>query len=477
MIQSEQILEYIDGLLDPDAEQALFDAMALQPELRSALRQFITIAEAVRADREAYTPPADVEHALMNGLGLASMLPYAEAAAGVGWRAGLFSFVGKFWGMMLSFLLGVLLAGSVVVYLADSPAWPEQHAAGVNASGPTDGQTAAAGPDAVATQSSGAAAAEPHGGVHGNTSAADMRSANTSDLQAGSNARLDNDVVGNRLSSSTRSGGGNARGDGRGSGRRSSGANQSGLYGAAGAERHAMNGDGYGGDATLLPDITASAPVASSADAAMQAHAVTPVDARAVALPPARAEAVGLFASHVPNGFLQISSLADGPAGEGAGMFALEARGNLGGAFSPNAARRTTSSTDNLMLGFLGYPSESFAVGLELGKESYDQTLYYYDEDTLQIEQRPSYMWLGATGRLYIGAIVPDGAEAFLQGTLAYSTGGPIVRFRIGGQMPLSPAFDLMVGLETSGLIYTFRDQQFISGRWGATGGVQWKPW
>ena len=35
MMESEHILEFIDGSLDEDVEQQLFDAMARQPELRT----------------------------------------------------------------------------------------------------------------------------------------------------------------------------------------------------------------------------------------------------------------------------------------------------------------------------------------------------------------------------------------------------------------------------------------------------------
>ena len=93
MTQSEAILEYIDGTLDHDAEQALFDSMARHPELRSTLRQFISIGSAVHADREAYAPPAHVEQALLAGLGLVPSSTGAVAASSatgslLGWFGG-----------------------------------------------------------------------------------------------------------------------------------------------------------------------------------------------------------------------------------------------------------------------------------------------------------------------------------------------------------------------------------------------------
>ncbi|MEP7219135.1 MAG: hypothetical protein ABI876_09475, partial [Bacteroidota bacterium] len=119
MTQSEAILEYIDGTLGHDAEQHLFESMARQPDLRSTLRQFISIGQAVHADREAYAPPAYVEHALLSGLGIppiASSMASAAAGAGLMARMGLSGW--RIWGMVASFILGALLAGGTV-YMAN----------------------------------------------------------------------------------------------------------------------------------------------------------------------------------------------------------------------------------------------------------------------------------------------------------------------------------------------------------------------
>ncbi len=78
MNKSDLILEFIDGTLDAGREQRLFEQMAGHPELRAELRQYVMIGDAVRADREAYMPPADVERRLLGGLGV---LPFLRAQA------------------------------------------------------------------------------------------------------------------------------------------------------------------------------------------------------------------------------------------------------------------------------------------------------------------------------------------------------------------------------------------------------------
>ena len=119
MTQSELILEYIDGTLDGGAEQTLFEDMVQHPELRSELRQYISIGEAVRADREAFAPPAHIERSLMAGLGLSPLAgtiggggasAVATGAAGVAAKVGMV----KLWSLVTGFVIGVLLAGTTV---------------------------------------------------------------------------------------------------------------------------------------------------------------------------------------------------------------------------------------------------------------------------------------------------------------------------------------------------------------------------
>ncbi len=478
MIQNEQILEYIDGLLDPDAEQTLFDAMARQPELRSALRQFIAIGDAVRSDREAYTPPSDVERALMNDLGLRNLAPYGGAPAVSGAISRLSSFGGRFWGMMLSFLLGALLAGSTVAYVMNDPS-------GTRIMAERDAPSAAG--DAAPGASSGGAASQgnPAGGrapgavAQAGGGMADIPSRTDGAAGVNGNGAGGTDPA---APSSTQGNGGGSAGQRLRSSRTASGTYRSeGALGGGPDNRRQGGGGSLGasGPATVPPPPSlADTPSDASGSGLGALPDVTPVRprtaSRSVEMP--RENAMEDAPPRAPQEPVQLLQEPDG-AGDRTRSITLEARLNLGGAYTPNNALRSPSPTDDLMGAILFHPANSFAVGLELGKESYDQTLYSVSADTLQVEQRPSYLWFGATGRLYLGELPFNGIETFLQGTAAYSTGGPVLRLRLGGRMPLAPAWDVTFGLETAGLIYTFQDRQSVSGRWGISGGVQWMLW
>lgn len=488
MIQNEQILEYIDGLLGPDAEQALFDAMARQPELRSALRQFISIGDAVRSDREAYTPPSDVERALMNDLGLGNLAPYAGAPAVSGAIARLSSFGGRFWGMMMSFLLGALLAGSTVVYVmsdraddriaaersapsATGDAAPGDAAPGGAAPGDAESEGKSAdsrAPGVVPQSGGGMADASPvaDDAVRMNATAINGNREGGTGLASSSSRRNGERPAGQRLGSS-RSGSGTYHSDGA-------------LGGGSDNRRQGGGGplDASGSAIVSQPPALADTPSGASGSGMASRPDVTPVQPRNMGrraeIP--RDNVMEDMPARVPQEPVDLVPEPDG-AGDRTRSITLEARLNLGGAYNPNNALRSPSPTDDLMGSLLFHPSNSFALGLEIGKESYDQTLYSVSTDTLQVEQRPSYLWFGATGRLYLGELPFNGIETFVQGTAAYSTGGPVMRLRLGGRMPLAPAWDVTFGVETAGLIYTFQDRQSVSGRWGITGGVQWMIW
>lgn len=476
MIQNEQILEYIDGLLGPDAEQALFDAMARQPELRSALRQFISIGDAIRSDREAYTPPSDVERALMNNLGLGNLAPYAGAPAVSGAISRLSSFGSRFWGMMMSFLLGALLAGSTAVYVmsdtadnrivagreapdAAGDAVPGRVAPGGAASErmPADKRSPGAVPQSGAAMADASGDGDEAAGMNGNT-------AGTANAPSGGGN-------GERLAEyRTRSGRSNASST-------ASGAYRSDRTLGGGSDNRRRGGGGASAPATVSqPPALADRSDGNSGIAPLPD--VTPVQPRQTdqraEIP--RESLMDDAPSRAPQEPLPLAPEPDGDA-DHTRSITLEARLNLGGAYNPNNALRNPSPTDDLMGAVFFHPTNSFALGLELGKESYDQTLYSVSTDTLQVEQRPSYLWFGATGRLYLGELPFNNIETFVQGTAAYSTGGPVVRLRLGGRMPVSPAWDVTFGLETAGLIYTFQDRQSVSGRWGISGGVQWTLW
>lgn len=111
MTQSELILEYLDGSLDPAVEQELFEMLAGHPELRTTLRGYVQIGEAVRGDREAFTPPVATEAALMGRLGF-GVVPSSGVARKGGWFAGLLR--SRPFGLASAFIIGVLLTAGAL---------------------------------------------------------------------------------------------------------------------------------------------------------------------------------------------------------------------------------------------------------------------------------------------------------------------------------------------------------------------------
>lgn len=74
MRRSDLLLEFLDGTLEDGAEQRLFDELAARPEFREELRSHFAISAAVHADREAFSPPGEVEQQLFAGLGLLPLI-------------------------------------------------------------------------------------------------------------------------------------------------------------------------------------------------------------------------------------------------------------------------------------------------------------------------------------------------------------------------------------------------------------------
>lgn len=465
MTQTEQILEYIDGMLDPHAEQTLFDAMARQPELRSALRQFIAIGDAVRADREAYTPPAHVERSLMSGLGMEPGLaaPVAGAVAGTGLFARLTSLGGRLLGMVVAFLLGALLAGGTV-YLMMQPSPTADVMAGNRAA--VQRNTDAGGPAGSDKGSSGGAVPQAGGGTGGNDADAG-HGTNTVGTETFSGREDVAEAAGSRLNDHIM--------NGRARSRESATALHSGDDGVR--DRSGAGGRGSLPDGNL-PRSEDRRMVEDGGEISdgMAVREIEPAMLRPVPVlrEELQAAPAELVPQSAPENLQEPVPFGGEDAAANDGVLAVELRRNFGGTFNPNQARRSTPAFDNWMFGMMVRPSELFSFGIEAGHESFDQTLYYSDDDTLQVEQRPSFVWVGVAGRLRVAELPLADADAFLQGTVAYSTGGPVVRMRLAGQMPLAGGLDAIAGLETSALVYTFRNQYALSGRWGFTTGVMW---
>lgn len=486
MTQTELILEYIDGMLDSDAEQGLFDAMARHPELRSALRQFIVIGDAVRADREAYTPPAHVERALMAGLDIGtSYAPAAAATAagGMGLLGRLSALGGRFLSVIAAFLLGALLAGGIVLMLDGGDETGTIATESARNRGADNGTIA----DARRNTESGGTAPDdvPQMGqnAQNRNSPSPSSSATSSEGRAADGASPVRDgreapalrstaassperVMMNSSSSNTRS-------------RQSRHSSSSGVDGLGTDRSGGRDGSGNGGKVTENVsmnnnDAHSTVPPASSSISTVPD--VLPVVPRTAASSreDMRSVPVELAPESLPENFPAPVEFQFEETEQQDAILAVELRRNIGGPFNPNKARRNMPALDNYMIGMMWNPREMFSLGFEAGQESFDQILHYSDDDTLQVEQRPSFMWLGLAGRLRMGQLPFAGADAFVQGTIAGSTGGPIMRMRVGGELPLAGGISAMMGLETSALVYTFRDQLSITGRWGVTVGGMW---
>lgn len=499
MTQTELILEYIDGGLDLDAEQGLFDAMARHPELRSALRQFIVIGDAVRADREAYTPPAHVERALMAGLDIgASYAPAATVAAGgLGLLGRLSAFGGRFLSVIAAFLLGALLAGGIMLMTDRGDEAGTIAGRSAQNRGAGDGTIADARRNTESRDPASGAVPQMGGSAENRNAASSSGSQSVTDGRGADGTGSGRDggqapALRSTTSSSTDRTITNSNAARNSSGQ-SSRSNRSGVD-RLGNTRSGNNGsasnDGNGNDGSRISSSALSSnegKVMEKDDASARAQSasnstntipdVLPVAPRteASSRETMRGVPVELTPESLPENFPAPVEFQFEDTEQKDAVLAMELRHNfVGGPFNSNKARRSTPAFDNSMFSVIANPRDVFSFGVEGGRESFDQTLHYSDDDTLQVEQRPSFMWLGATGRLRMGGLPFAGADAFVQGTIAGSAGGPIMRMRVAGEIPVFSHLNAMVGLETSALVYTFRDELSITGRWGITTGLMW---
>lgn len=491
MNQSEMILEFIDGTLDGGREQRLFDEMARHPELRAELRQYVMIGDAVRADREAYSPPADVERRLLGGLGIlppvsaggggagaalgsaaGGTTASASASAGV---AGLFGRLGlaRLKSALIPLVVGLVLGGAVGgggVYLAFDDG---------GQSGPTV-RTAAAGKDAGPTF----AGSDRSANIAGNGSTAvpggspELKSSapvsSTSAVKSPANA-LSPDRV-NTVNTHKREL--NGKGGGSisfsASSLSSSEKNKEGNLSAAAegsASRDRNERDGV--------ENTAVAETSSASRNTLRAvgsGALRPSDPLVE---------MGDLAPTAPEAQRSPAQLPEPTAtdlthGAAVPRFTLELRkGILSQPFADNNARQVSGDflSEDLVVGGFYSPDENWYFGIEGGRERFTQSLFYNREDTLFVEQRPAVAWGGAVlGRKMSAFDIPF----FVQGTMGASQyGGPIARGRVGldvmellgGRTP--SAFSIPFSFEASSLVYTYNGQYLVTGNWGFSGGVR----
>ena len=494
MNKSDQLLEFIDGTLEGADEQTLFESLAAEPELRTELRDFVQIGQAVRADREAFAPPADVERRLLGGLGL---LPIGAAASGAGGAAagGLFSgLLGK--GGIVPILLGTLLGGLIATggfLLADGGA--ESRGAEGESLRSASSVTTASIDDPAPYLAMIGGAGLTHGVVDRHGRGAEVagllaeRRERRSERRAERRANMMSDRQERR--DQVRDGGirpTDRRRGAFGAGRERMEERLRDLRGQnqrlreelallkqssssnASENRDALdvNGRDEGGIALEIPELAATSAKVESLDLADPSRkSDAEADRARSALPklaPARfpeTEQVGsgrYLGLEVRN-FVVNSPVVDNQAREVATNFAQE----------------------NIVLGGYYSGGDGWQVGLEAGRERYTQSFFYNRGDSIVIEQRPIVGWGGLAARLETDLL---SLPVTLGGTVGASQyGGPVARGLLSADLlglvtgTTSNAGPLRIplALEASSLVYTFNDQYFVSGNWGLNLGLQYR--
>ncbi len=433
MTRSELILEFIDGTLPNDAERELFDELARSPELRSELRDYYAIAEAVRADRAAYTPPAEVEQALLAGIGVATIqsentsqpttVPTESArreiSSGFGALTGLA-------GIVIAFLLGGLLAGGGIWLSSRDSSTAESVqpiADAVHAVPPApitpDRAAVPAASDHVPTvsESVGAAAGTRRVRTHDRTR-----------LRASDRAV---DPVVPTMPS------------------------KSGLSDAV---------------ALVMPADTTPATVAVAARIPVDASSVTTValrepNALAVASAPDddAVSAANPLEPTVPTmGRPSVAFV------EARRQFAVQAQAN-------DALPVTPSVGEDVAAGVYLRAGGPVSLGIEVGRERYAQTFTRSENGHLvQVDQRPAVLWCGMAMRYSTrDGVLLSNLHPFIQMTLGGSSDGPIGRGRLGMRFDVMDRLAISPSIEGSSMIYSHDGQSFISTRLGGSLGLE----
>lgn len=440
MTQSDMILEYIDGTLDPEAEQTLFEAMVHQSELRASLRQFITIGDAVRADREAFVPPAFIEQSLMAGLGLSTLgaeVAAGGAGAGTGAAAGGFlarmvAFKGV-WSVVTAFVAGALMAGSGVYVSLHDTARPVVNPSTQAARVEPKQQLPVQEPLPVQEQLPGRADAAP------GLAASSQAPAET--ISGRTHAHHSRSIDFQNSSQS-------------------------------------LNGAGQGQD---LQSIERAADQVPSAPAVVDTAAAQPrsSDIGAVAalsvpleLPPSMREAPGTAGTELAE--IPIES----PTEESPSMVMLEIRKQQAWSLQENRARIAQVSllqqlfTEDIAFGSYLRLDEHLSVGAEVGWDRFSQTLSR--GETVRIDQEPKFFWGGLALR-YSGDRLFDALDIhpFLQATGGLTSVGPLLRTRLGTQWNLLGPLSWNLAGEASSMVYMTNGQRQLTGRFGVTLGMQ----
>lgn len=484
MNKSDLILEFIDGTLDAGREQRLFEQMAGHPELRAELRQYVMIGDAVRADREAYMPPADVERRLLGGLGV---LPFTGAGTAGAAASGAVAGAGAASGASTSFAVAILAKlKSVLVPMLVGVA-----VGGLLAGGGVYFSMSASG-DSGNNANLAAVKDEPVPSSTGSSGLSSIETAKKEGLAANGGLSADGAASGqDRLGAATSSstGASSRMFQGSGSNGNSSAHTLSGRMDDPEAHNPTSPDNITTKDSKDVPqnNLNSSSSELSIIDRADSVlYTTTPKPVQVVS-PEEVQNSVKSdqenSASRSPS-----SKLPELPAQtfEGSAVqaqpFAVELRKALtSGPFVDNNARQVQGgfiSTEDLVVGAYFSPSSRYYVGAEYGRERFTQKLFYNQDDTLFIEQRPMINW----GSVALGMnLQAFNVPFFVQGNVGASQyGGPLVRGRVGldlmdlfGQR--SSAFSVPLSVETSSLVYRYNEQYLVTGNWGVNAGARFR--
>lgn len=439
MKQNELILEYLDGTLDPAVEQELFETLAGQPELRTTLRGFVQIGDAVRGDREAFTPPAAVEASLMRRLGLASVP--ADSTRG----AGLIGFFrSRALGLATAFILGVLLTAGVYSVAIEDDTTQSVATASVDhsVSSPRSSIVGRGTPP-------GADPAVRDGGA-GIAQQVPRQPADRSDIRSMSAPR----------SPSERS---------------------PALPPARpGARSRAHRLNTLPSATTLVEQEHPEQRRTARADDRPEIIRNVHVDN-----PKSMYQGDSNPIVHLRNGIdpaLNYPRLNSGSSlsidlsvprdAERSGWIVELRHGFVSTDLQDVAALTpTTSWVEDGAVGVYHHLGPDVALGVELGSERYAQRISHVAGDTVAIDQRPLYMWGGGALRYYPGEFL--GLDPVIQGGLGVARPGPVLRGRLGLSRSILSGFRLGLGLESSALLYRAGDIRQISGRWGGFAGLE----
>lgn len=459
MRTSDSIFEFIDGSLDSSQEQELFNEMANQPELRSELRQYIAIGEAVRADREAFIPPADVERSLMAGLGIAPI----AGSAGAGFGTGMLTRLGMFRRLVplaASFVVGAIVAGSGV-YFATSGSDTARSVATVDTA-LARGATPAAVADSSIASSAVRTTATPtpatsvvaSGSLAANQDASPATAVSAAhDLSrplgaVSRNASVDRSTA---RSSSTRALGNNSSAS-------------------------------TSNDAMVVPPST-SEPM-SSAEPIDMRRSLASVDLIAltaksifVGMPDNRdLNLRGTFAPIEPTATVSV----DEPRTTG---FLFVRRQALASPYVDNDANEIPEKIiDEFGAGAFLMLGDASSVGIEGGRGRYTQVLiipegFKHNGESIakgtRIEQAPIVNWIGF-GLRQNAFDISSYAHVWVHETAGWGiSNGPILGLRSGLTYELPAGFAVNAAIETSALIYMFNGQPLFTGKYGITLGAQ----